>query len=164
MKLHELTAEYRELERLAENPEADQNQLIVWMDERKDALQEKAINIGMFVQNLDATVKAIAEAEKHMDERKRVIENRIKWIKGYLLNGMKAAEIQKIECPYFKITRKKNPPSVVIDNPDEIPVAYLRQPEPPPPAPDKKAILADMKEGVYIDGCHLVQNERIEIK
>lgn len=162
MKLYELTKAYSELENLLED--TDDVKIVSYLEECEGALQEKATNIAMVIQNLEATANAISEAEKNMANRRKFIENRIQSIKDYVLSNMQAAEIQKIECAYFKISRKKNPPKVVIDDESLIPIAYLRQPEPPPPSPDKKAILADIKEGVIVEGAHIEQTEWLEIR
>lgn len=162
--LYELASAYAALEKLADDPETQDEQIEQWLVECGDALNEKAINIGMFIENLNATVEAIKEAEERMAARRKAIENRVSAIKKYLLAGMQTADITKIECPYFKILRQKNPPSVVIDDEKEIDMQYWRQAEPPPPSIDKRAILADMKEGVIVDGAHLEQGERIVIK
>ncbi len=164
MRLYEIAGAYATLEKLADDPETNDEQIEQWLVECGDALQEKAINVGMFIENLEATASAIKEAEGRMAARRKAIENRVASVKKYLLNVMQTADITKIECPFFKILRQKNPPSVVIDDEKAIDIAYWRQPEPPPPAIDKRAILADMKEGVVIDGAHLEQGERVVIK
>jgi len=40
----------------------------------------------------------------------------------------------------------------------------MRQPEPPPPSPDKTAIKEAMKAGVDVPGCKLTVGKRLEIK
>lgn len=163
-QLYELAGVYAALEKLADNPETNDEQIEQWLVECSDALQEKAVNVGMFIENLSSLSASIKEAEDRMAARRKAIDNRIVAIKKYLLNGMQMADITKIECPYFKISRQNNPPSVVIDDEKAIDMAYWKQPEPPPPAIDKRAILADMKVGVVVDGAHLEQGERIVIK
>ena len=163
MRLHEITGAMIQLEKLADNPEIDEQQLISAFDEAEGELQLKAKNIVMLMQNLEATSSAIKDAELRMADRRRVIENRIKSIKEYVLKCMHAANITKIEHPEFKLSLRNSPPRIVIDDEKLIPIAYLRQPEPPPPAPDKKAILADIKQGVIVDGCHVEQGQTLVI-
>lgn len=164
MKLYELTKAYAQLETMLEDPETDNQHLEAYLDECGDALREKATNIAFLIQNYEATAEAIENAEKRMAERRKAIENRVKSIKQYVLRNMQANGITKIECPEFVIGIRNNPPSVVIDDEDAIPMAYLRQPEPPAPKPDKKAILADIKQGVVIDGCHVEQTQSLVIR
>lgn len=161
--LYQLTTAYAQLAEMVDNPEADDQQIAAWLEECQGELRDKATNIVMLVQNLEATADAIDNAEKRMADRRKVIENRAKSIKAYVLRAMQAANITKIECPEFRISVRNNPPRVVIDDENAIPIAYLRQPEPPPPAPDKKAILADIKQGVIVDGAHIEIGQSLAI-
>jgi len=161
--LYQITDAYKQLEAMLDQ-EVDEAEFFAAIDTIDGALKEKATDIAKFIKNLEVTAEAIENAEKQMSSRRKAIENRVKSIKEYLMRNMQSADILKIECPYFKISRQKNPPLVVIDNPDEINIRYLRQPEPPPPAIDKRAILDDIKNGVIVDGAHMEQNERLVIK
>jgi len=53
---------------------------------------------------------------------------------------------------------------VVIDEPGLIPAAYMRQPDPPPPAPDKAAIGAALKAGLDIPGAHIDTRQHLQIR
>lgn len=127
-------------------------------------LEVKATNVAMFIRNLEAGAEAIKEAEARMASRRKAIENRARNIKAYLQTQMERTGISKIECPYFKIAVRDNPPAVVIDVDASIPDRFMRQPDPPPPAPDKKAIADALKQGEEVPGCHLERSRRIEIK
>ncbi len=162
--LYELTAAYSDLQNRLDDPDADEQQLTLWLDECSGALQEKCTDIAKVIGNLEATATAIADAEIRMNARRKAIENRIKSIKAYVLRNMQAADIHKIECPEFKISRQKNPASVIIDDEAAIAISYWRQPETPPPSIDKRAILDDIKNGVIVAGAHSEQTERLVIK
>lgn len=125
-------------------------------------LEQKAINVAMFARNLEATAEAIREAEGEMAKRRKALESRAASIRSYLLQNMVRAGVTKIECPLFKLAVRNNPPSVVIDG--DVPAEFMRQPEPPPPAPDKKAIGEALKAGREIPGAHLQHGQRLEIK
>jgi hypothetical protein len=162
--LYELTAAYKQLENLTDG-DISEEEFFRAVDLIDGELRDKAQQIGFLIGNLDATAKAIKEAEEKMANRRKSLENRAKAIKAYILRNMQSANIHKIECAgFFVIGRQKNPPSVVVDDEKAIPIAYWRQPETPPPCPDKKAILDDMKQGVIVDGCHIEQSERLVIK
>lgn len=128
------------------------------------ALELKATNVAMFVRNLEASAEAIKVAEGEMAARRRAIENRAKRIRSYLQEQMTRTSITKIECPYFKLAIRDNPPSVVIDAESQIPVEFMRIPDPPPPSPDKKAIADALKAGKEVPGAHLERGQRLEIK
>ena len=127
-------------------------------------LEVKAQNVAYAIKNLDATAAAIKMAEKDMAERRKAIENRAMHIKEYLKTCMEIANVQKIDCPHFALSIKKNPPSVEVFEPSIVPTEFLKQPEPPPPAPDKAAIKAAIAEGKDVPGAMIVQGTRLEIK
>lgn len=127
-------------------------------------LEVKATNVAMFVRNLEASADAIKQAEAEMASRRKAIENRAKRVRQYLQYQMERTGITKIECPYFKLAVRDNPPSVVIDQEGSIPERFMRVPEPPPPAPDKKAIAEALKHGEDVPGAHLERGKRLEIK
>jgi len=125
-------------------------------------LEQKATNVAMFVRNLEATAEAIKEAESEMAKRRKALESRAANVREYLKANMIRAGISKIECPLFKLAIRDNPPSVVIDG--VVPAEFMRQPEPPPPAPDKKAISEALKAGQHVPGAHITRTQRLEIK
>lgn len=128
------------------------------------SLEVKATNVGMFIRNLEVGAEAIKQAEEKMAARRKFIENRANRIRAYLKDNMLRTGISKIECPYFKLSIRDNPPSVVIDAPELVPADYMRQPEPPPPAPDKKLIAQAIKDGFDVPGARLERGNRLEIK
>ncbi len=128
------------------------------------ALEIKATNVAMFVRNLEASADAIKQAEADMAARRKAIVNRAKRIRSYLQHQMERTGISKVECPYFKIAVRDNPPAVVIDSENSLPERFMRVPDPPLPAPDKKAIMAAIKSGEDVPGCHLESSKRLEIK
>lgn len=127
-------------------------------------LEVKAANVAMFARNLEATAESIRAAESDMAKRRESIAKRAQQVRDYLKAQMERTGITQIECPYFKVSIKNNPPAVVIDAASQIPQEFMRTPEPPPPAPDKKAIGAALKAGKEVAGCHLASGTRLEIK
>ena len=127
-------------------------------------LEVKAVNVAAFARNLEASAEAIKAAESEMAARRKAIENRAKLLRTYLQEQMTRTGISKIECPYFKLAIRDNPPAVVIDAEGQIPQEFMRQPETPPPSPDKKAIAEALKAGKEVTGAHLERGQRLEIK
>lgn len=87
-------------------------------------------------------------------------------LRAYLKDNMERAGIEKIECPLFKLSIKKNPPSVEVIDPLSLPAEFWRTPEPKPPvpAPDKAAIKAALQDGKEVPGARLNQVTRLEVK
>ena len=133
------------------------------LDAMSGGLQVKAQNVVMFARDLQATAAAIKEAEEQMAKRRKAIENRAKHLLEYVQGCMETAEVQKIECPYFRLAIQAKPPSVDVYEPGLIPAEYMRTPEAPPPAPDKTAIAKAIKEGQEVPGARLVHGKRLAI-
>lgn len=127
-------------------------------------LELKATNVAMFARNLEASAAAIKSAEAEMAARRKAIENRAAGIRSYLQAQMERTGISKIECPHFKLALRDNPPAVVIDAESQIPIRFMRIPDPPAPSPDKKALADALKAGEDVPGCHLARGKRLEIK
>src|SRR5260364_273407 len=84
--------------------------------------------------------------------------------KGAAFHLNQHAGLQKVECPYFNIAIRTNPPAVQIEDVRQIPAQFMRQPEPPPPAPDKKAIKEALEAGTDVPGARLVRNQSLRIQ
>ena len=162
--LYELAAEYRaDAEKLADM-DLDEQTLADTLEGLSGELEVKAQNVIMFTRNLEATAAAIKEAEAQMAARRKALENRAAGLRRYVLENMQFAGIQKIECPFFKLSIRDNPAAVDIYEPGLIPAQYMKQPEPPPPAPDKTAIKAAITAGTEVPGAKLTKGTRLEIK
>ena len=127
-------------------------------------LEIKAQQVAYAPKILDAEADAIDAAVKDMQARAKTKRNRAAQIRDYLKSSMELAGVTKIDCPHFQISIKNNPPSVDIFEASLIPVEFMRQPEAPPPAPDKAAIKDAIKSGAEVAGARLTQGTRIEIK
>jgi hypothetical protein len=127
-------------------------------------LEVKAQNVAYAVKNLEATAAAIKAAEQDMAARRKAIESRAMHIKEYIKTCMEVAGVSKIECPHFALSIKKNPASVDIFEEKSIPAEFMRQPEPPPPSPDKTAIKEALKTGREVPGAMLAIGTRLEIR
>lgn len=163
-QLYVLTSQLRDLERLADESDIPPEALLDTVEALTGEIELKAQNIGQLVGNLAATAEAIDGAIADMKARKARIERHADWLKGYLQSNMQASGITKISCPYFTLSIRKNPPKVVITDPGKIPCDLYVYPPAPEPYPDKKAIAERLKGGDQIEGAHLEQGERLEIK
>lgn len=162
--LYQLTAQLRELERLADEGEVPAEVLADTVEGLTGEIEVKAQNVAEFVRNLESSTAAIDGAIAEMKSRRDRIQRNADWLKGYLFTQMKASGITKISCPYFVLSIKKNPPKVVITDPGKIPCELYVYPPAPEPYPDKAAIKAALQAGQEFDGAHLEQGERLEIK
>lgn len=162
--LYEIAHQYRaDADKLADM-DLDEQTLSDTLESLSGDLESKATNTAMLVRNIEASAAAIKEAEAAMAARRKALENRASRIKDYLLANMMVAGVQKIECPYFKLAVRENPPAVEVYELGLIPAEFMRQPEPPPPAVDKTAIKEALKAGQDVPGCKLTRGNRLEIK
>lgn len=162
--LYELSSEYVSIQQKLIDADYDEQTIADTLEGLSGDLTAKAVNVAMFIKNVEATAEAIKQAEKNMAERRKALEKKADTIREYLKNNMQACNMTKIECPYFALTLKKSPPAVIIDDQDAIPNNLFVCPEPPVPFPDKKAIAELLKNGVEVPGVHLEQSERLDIK
>lgn len=164
ISLYSLASEYQQAaEKLADLDMPDEV-IADTLEGLQFPIEQKAVNVAAFVRNLKASVSQIKEAESAMAARRKALENRAARVEQYLLDNMQRAGMSKIESPYFVLSVRDNPPSVCIDAEGLIPQEFMRQPEPPPPAPDKKAIAQAIKDGKDVPGAHLVTSKRLDIK
>lgn len=162
--LYELAHDFRSAAEKLADMDLDEQTLADTLEGLSGELEVKATNTAMLCRNLEATAAAIKDAEAQMAARRKALENRAARVKDYLLANMMVAGIQKIECPHFKLSVRENPAAVEIYEPGLIPAEFMRQPEPPPPSPDKAAIKELLKAGQDVPGCKLTRGVRLEIK
>lgn len=127
-------------------------------------IEEKSTAIAQMARNMEALADQIKTAREQMLERESLLRKQAERLEGYILENLERAAIQKIECPYFKISVQKNPARVDIDEGALIPDRYLSIPKIPDPKPDKKAIKEALEKGELIQGCKLVRDNRLVIK
>jgi hypothetical protein len=162
--LYQLSAEYQQISNKLLELDLDEVTIKDTLESVSGEVTEKAVSVAMFIRNLEASAEQIKLAEKAMSERRKALENKAEAIKQYLFNNMKACDISKIESPYFALTIKKNPPKLVITDAGKLPSELYIYPEAPAPYPDNARIKEVLKDGEILEGAHLQQDERLEIK
>lgn len=165
--LYELSGQYRQLaERLA-NMDMDAQTVADTIEASGlvDDLQNKAQGVLMVARGAVAHNDAIDAEITRLTALKAQRAHVAKGLHDYLLSNMQAAGIEKIECPLFKISIRKNPPAVEIIDQSEIPAELMVTPEPKPvvAAPDKAAIKKLLTAGSVVPGAQLTQGVRLVI-
>lgn len=130
------------------------------------ALKEKQLAVVAWLKNNDANIELLDGAIKKLQERKKIMQKRYESLKDYLFCNMKAHGISEINANDMTFTAKikKNPPKLVIDDAGAIPTELYVYPPAPAPYPDNEAIKAKLKAGEVVEGAHLEQGERLDIK
>ena len=164
LALYEISAQYlADLNKLNEL-ELDEQTFLDTLEGLSGELEQKAINVAMYIKNLEVSADAIKQAEKAMADRRKSIEAKQDKIRKYLLENMLKTGITKIECPHFVLSVRKNPASVDVLMQDQIPDEYFDIPDPLPPTLNKKRLAEDLKAGVLIEGARLTQSNSLQIK
>ena len=161
--LYLLTQEFREAAEKLADAELPDEVIADTLESLQFPIEEKAKNVAMVIRNIEASAKAIKEAADAMILRAKSEENRAKHLKGYLQSAMEATGITKIESPYFVISLRNNPESVVIDAESQIPADYMRV-VPATYSPDKTLIKKAIQDGYEVPGCHLTRTQSLQIK
>jgi len=163
-QLYILADEYREAAAKLADLDLDEQTIADTLESLSGDLEVKAANVAMFARNLEATAAQIKEAEGQMAARRKSLESRVDGLRRYLLASLQSAGITKVEGPMLRIAVRDNPPAVDVFDAAQVPAAFMRQAEPPPPAPDKAAIKAALQQGTDVPGCRIVQGKRLEVK
>lgn len=162
--LYVLAQDYRAAAEKLADLDLDEQTIADTLEGLSGDLEVKAVNTAMVARNMQGLAAQIKEAEQAMAARRKALEGRAERLTAYLLANMQHAGISKIESPHFCLSIKSNPAAVVINEPGLIPAEFMRQPEPPPPSPDKTAIKEAIKAGKEVPGAHLAQGVRLEIR
>lgn len=126
-------------------------------------IEVKAQNVAFVARNCEALAAQIKDAEKQMAERRKALEARAVRLRDYMLACLLIAGVKKIEGPMLKISVRDNPESVEIFDAAQLPASMMKQPDPPPPSPDKAAIKAAIKAGQDVPGAKLTRGQRLDI-
>lgn len=157
-KLYELTNDYQFLEQTID-PEADE-ELRYTLNSLSVAIDEKVENIAKFVLSLKGDITAIKAEEERLNSRRKTIENRIEWLKVYLLQEMTKVWKQQVKTEVVTVTVKINPPSVQIIDEDAIPPDFRRI-IPETWQPDKIKIIDFFKTtGEILPGIEMITNKK----
>ena len=163
LALWQLTDEYRAAAIALSEMDIDAQTVADTLEGLSGDLEAKAQSVGHMVRAFEADAEACKAWAKTAAERAKAIEGRADALRSYLQRCMEAAGIQKIEGPGIALGLRKSS-AVVIDGADLIPAKYMRQPETPPPAPDKAAIAAALKCGEAVSGAHIEHRANLYVK
>lgn len=161
--LYELSANFRAMSDRLHDLDLDDQTIADTLEAESGDLMEKGTNVAKVFRNMEALAEQIKQAEQQMAARRKALEKRAASLKQYLHENMERAGISKIESPWFVVSIRKNPASVVIDAESQIPAEYMRE-IPARHEPDKQAIKSAIQCGQDVPGCHVEQSTRLEIK
>lgn len=159
--LYELTSDLRELQDI-DFTEAEELQIKQIKDIIKTQIETKGTGIIAVIRNEESDIEGIKAEIKRLQDLKKSKENRIENLKKYTKECLEEADLKKVSTSLGNMTVRKNPPAVDVLDENLIPSEYKR--EVVEVKVDKKAILADLKEGVVVEGAALKTSTSLMIK
>ena len=161
MNLFELTAEYKGIMELAEDPEVDPEIIATHLEVIEMDIKDKADSIAYIMAQLDGDVETIKKEEERLYKmRNRLTANKER-LKTYLESAMRETGLTKFKTTLHSFEIHKNPQSVRLVEGETIPDQFLIPQE---PKVDKKAILAALKTGKTFRFVELFQSEGLRIR
>lgn len=164
LKLYEISNQFQALEQLGDSDDLPAEVIADTLEALAGDFESKAVQVAKFVLSLEANGQAVGLAALAMSQRAARIQKRAESIKAYLHFHMQAIETKRIETPELVITRRANPPAVVITDEHAVPARFWIEPPPPAKRLDKKAIKNAIDAGERVAGAYVEAGERLEIK
>lgn len=160
-KLYEISERYKNIQVLLDNPELPNGEIKKALNEIDEEFDLKVENVAKVISAMNSDSDGIKKEIERLQERKRIVENRVKGLKNYIYEQMQTTGKKKIKGTLFTLAIQKNAPSMNVINEDDVPEKYK---VPQPYKLDKKAILADLKQDVKIDGVEIKQSTSLRIR
>lgn len=161
--IYELTDDFLRLLEMAEDPETDPQAFTDTLEGLEYEIEVKAENYAKVIKQLDSDAAGLDAEIKRLQAKKSAIANSQDRMKKTLEGAMIATGKVKFKTDLFSFNIQKNPPSVELDEEhlELIPIEYLI---PQDPKPDKKRMLAELKEGKELGFARLKQTESLRIR
>lgn len=160
MNLFELTENYVKFFTEFENADEVTEEMQKMADNLNVEIEKKCDNYAKMIRNLEADVEAFKNQEKIFNEKRKIAENKVKWLKQNLQTSMELQNRKKVKTDLFSFNIQKNAPSLEITNENNIDDSYYIVER----KLDKRALLGDIKEGLIVDGVELKQTESLRIR
>lgn len=163
-KLYELTEAYVELLSQIEDceTEAEEEQIIIMLNQISDDIARKADAIARMVRNLTAESEGYEAEIKRMQKRKKTTDNMIQRLKDHIMFSMGIAGANELHTTIGKWRLQKNPPKAVVLDESKIPEEYFVE---QPPKLMTSLILQNWRDtGEIPEGCDIVQTEGVRFR
>lgn len=160
MTLFEMSSTAKQLYELLESGDIDEQIMLDTMESiGASAKLEDYVHV---TKSFEAEI-AMYDAEiKRLTENKRILQNRIEYMKSKMIEFMQATGQKTANAGTFKLTMRENK-SCEVENIDLIPMEYMRE-IPAKLEPDKKAMLQALKNGEKISGASLKTSYSVTAK
>jgi len=127
------------------------------LDQVNLALTEKATGIRKWRAMIDTDTSGLDAEISRLQKMKKIKVNLADRLDTYVKGCMEAADLKKIETPIGTFAIQKNPPSVEIVSEEMVP-AEFQTVIPEQRVPDKKKIIAALKDGYDVPGAKYIDD------
>ena len=158
--LNDLMNEWRELKEMALDPEIDPEAIADTIEGLEGALEDKADGYADYMDFLKGQIEQVKSEQERLRNRRISFEAKLDRVKAKLEDAMRETGKTKFSTALHSFRIQKNPPKVVIDHEENIPLKYLI---PQDPKVDTKSIMQDLKNGELFAWAHLEQGEGLRI-
>ena len=160
MTLYEMSEAARQLYNLLEAGEIDEQTVTDTME--SIGASEKLESYIHVQRKIESEIAAFDAEIDRMTERKNSLKKQVERLKSATVDFMRATNQKKATAGTFTLTVRENKSCEIIDA-AKIPTEYLRQ-IPAKTEPDKKAMLAALKDGAEIAGAQLKTSYSVTAK
>lgn len=149
-KLYELTESYQQLLDYIDNEDVDIDTFKDTIEAIESGIEEKFENIAKLIKNTEGDIKVFKEEEKRLSTRRKSMENKVDYLKKYLLESLQKISKDKVETGTVKVRKQKNPDTITISEGAKLPEKYLIPQE---AKVDTSTLKEDvLKNGVEVEG------------
>lgn len=159
--IYEITDKYKFIQQLIEDG-APEEAFVEALNAIDGELAEKLENYAAVIKNIESDINGIKAEVDRLNERKKVMESSVKRMKENMQTAMVETGQTKVKGEKFSFNIQKNPPSLLVHDDTSIPEDFIKVEE--IKTIDKKAILAELKNGAEIKGVEIQQGESIRIR
>lgn len=160
MNLFELNDSFRALQG---RDDLDPTVLADSLDAIQDTREVKWDNIATWIDQNNATEEWIAKRIKELQDKKKYLENQSKNLMTYLTDSIDDAGYKEARTANHILKPRNYKASVVISNPDKLPMTFVHTETKTISRPDKKAIYTALKAGQEVPAAKLVSNRKTVI-
>lgn len=132
-KLYEVAEAYKAVEEMLYDGDQDTQIIQDTLEAVMGEFEEKADNIAKMLRCMKADEEALKEEEARLYTRRKSLEGRQDFLKGYLMENMRYIDKKKFKTALFSFSIQKNggkEPLIIDGSLDDIPGKYL-VPQPP---------------------------------
>lgn len=163
-KLYELTDELEQAYEMLSNSVDEDGVIPDDIKEVFDKVQglfdEKVVGIALMIKRLENNIDSCRKEEERLKKMRKSLENKIAYLKNYIINNMQAVGKKKIETLQAKVVLAKSKAVNLIDmdlldNKFKVEEITVKA--------DKKAIKEAIESGEKVEGAELVENTNLRI-